>query len=743
MQEVRTPDEFIELLEPVPTDIVIPEATAEAVRQMRHGAAVMTAAHFNYEAAKADMDVIEITRLNLESGTRAVHEAVLAGTLTQAEADTLLKLHHHIGHASWHREQCFKTDPQTLADGGFKSLLAIAYDIAGQPRDATRAPRALRDFHGHIKEFFRFTSTDRPGVTTLTRTLIENYRDQEHSMHKTRRTLLQAKDPIVLSNLKTEEMQEMIDQVPHPSLVRTLAAYEILRFVRDLPVEMVELNPLVKILNYPSHRDAVASTLLNTFEHENDLFKDLVKELVEIAPQVEVRDELGILEARKREQLLSELIELLRFSFATFNSFGSVYSNKLVENKNRWHGVGQEAAASVEAAQRTMLDSLDLRPETMDREKLLVALALESWGVRLARSVTELFGSRLQAKTPLHDTVRYLERMEQEQQSSGRIEELSSLIEIFDQTYTVSAKQLRAMGGLGLRKRLEDWVEPGSQKALFLQEKAQAIAGLALQYAADPKKLQFLRRDLYDARIAWIELSTIKKGAIERNGLLSAVDTLLELYESATDPQLNDKSLQPLWNFASFIKAEVTADVQPAAEEPAVVAHAFDHAVASADTDEDVVSRLNREFYHREFIQAFPPGTTERDIITDLEKHAAEASEPHPIEWERISSLLELNRRLLDAGYAVALHRLRQSEWHPMPHYVLEITSNSDGTVAVVESPIYGNATYVVPSSDWRTIVEFSKKGAQEFGALPKVHAHGSTSEEHRQKLYHTVLGQL
>jgi len=63
--------------------------------------------------------------------------------------------------------------------------------------------------------------------------------------------------------------------------------------------------------------------------------------------------------------------------------------------------------------------------------------------------------------------------------------------------------------------------------------------------------------------------------------------------------------------------------------------------------------------------------------------------------------------------------------------------------VVVVESPIFGNATYVIPHAEWREIVVEKKEDAKVLGAIPRVHSNGKSIEEHRQKLFDTVVSNL
>ena len=227
-----------------------------------------------------------------------------------------------------------------------------------------------------------------------------------------------------------------------------------------------------------------------------------------------------------------------------------------------------------------------------------------------------------------------------------------------------------------------------------------------------------------------MDLAALKSGKSERGTLLRAIDTLTELHESATAAQLNDRALQPVWSLVELIN-QPESEI-PATKETEVVDRAKPRGLTEA--------QFESHFPHVEPIEAFPPEVSEQDIIDDFRAISDRNPEHHPIEWERISSFMILKQELQNAGHKVKALRLIQTDWHPLPHYVLEVSS-PQGTVAIIESPIYAHATYTIASGEWRAVVTSGDhKAVREYNKIgvrvtAKVHAAGKTAAHHRKKL--------
>jgi hypothetical protein len=291
-------------------------------------------------------------------------------------------------------------------------------------------------------------------------------------------------------------------------------------------------------------------------------------------------------------------------------------------------------------------------------------------------------------------------------------------IQEIDAQYTISARLLRKLGGLDLRRQLENWVEPGSNRTLFTQDEAQRLAGLAL-LSADSGQAQSLKRHETELSQLWSNIAFLSGGNVLRSGLVRTVDTLLEWHESATDKMLRDPSLEPIWRLAELLESTPPEQAPEKSEHP----------------------EINQAFEHIEFIEPFPPEVTANDIVTDLTART-NGYRGDAIEWERIYSLVELRAMLERQGHVVETHRLLQTAWHPLPHYVLEVLTPGDKVIAIVESPIYRHATYVIPHDNWRNIVKKSRKQVRdEHGGIPKVHSANATPEYHRNKLYKVITG--
>lgn len=389
-------------------------------------------------------------------------------------------------------------------------------------------------------------------------------------------------------------------------------------------------------------------------------------------------------------------------------------------------------------------------------ERLLGALAVENIldmfvaDSKNTSGLVVLNGDRSRyAPRQLHRAIESQVILEQAQSEEARVVEITvSMMEIVSR-YEISSKKLRSHeNGLALRHRVESLHESGNP--VFTEDASKQIASLALFRAELPN----LVPDIAELRNLWLELQGIKGRRVERSQLLARIDTLLELHDAASAKLLDDNSLVEVWKLAEYLKnpelelAEVPDNEESSPEEVLQEVQAVksskteDRTTQSRTAPASVADLIAEEFAHREPLQAFPPGTTERELREDFER-AKRRYMPVPIQWERIESLITLRLRLQERGYAVATHRLSNSRWHTLPHYVIEAVDIYDNRVVVVESPIFGNATYVIPHAEWREIVVEKKEDAKVLGAIPRVHRHGKSIEEHRHGLFDTVVAHL
>ncbi len=148
-----------------------------------------------------------------------------------------------------------------------------------------------------------------------------------------------------------------------------------------------------------------------------------------------------------------------------------------------------------------------------------------------------------------------------------------------------------------------------------------------------------------------------------------------------------------------------------------------------------------------EDIKVFPPSTGSGEITEDYIRNIDSKDLPQ-IEWERIQRLVELRNTFSNQGLEVKLMRTKHASWQVLPFFVLEVSlPGSQRSVALVESPVYGNATYVYREAadrlPWRDVVQLERKEARELGAEPAVHVDSNKLEIHFNKLWNRVISDL
>lgn len=372
-------------------------------------------------------------------------------------------------------------------------------------------------------------------------------------------------------------------------------------------------------------------------------------------------------------------------------------------------------------------------------QRVLGALAVEHWVADLATT----FGYDGDPKEliPLHEAILTASHEEDLRELQAAIAPLMERIEALegDKVFAVTSESIRNLGGgKQLKRSLEAWEESGSNRNLFNDNDAKKLAGIALgldQQTIDTDVFAQHVRELFDA---WADLAFLQGQHCKRSGLVRLFDTLREWHEAAPDKWLNQPQLKPVWSLAREIDKALAA---PEAE-----------ATAAQDEDSDDAPdplppawMIPQEFAHLEFIEPFPPGETNA-MVEDLVR-ISQGYHGAPVEWERIHSLIQLKTQLEQDGFRVESHRLMQTAWHSLPHYVLEVTAPNGSVVAIVESPIYGHATYLVPSGelgDWREIVGLSKEDVRALGrGIAKIHAAGASASEHRDKLRSSLIGMI
>jgi hypothetical protein len=148
-----------------------------------------------------------------------------------------------------------------------------------------------------------------------------------------------------------------------------------------------------------------------------------------------------------------------------------------------------------------------------------------------------------------------------------------------------------------------------------------------------------------------------------------------------------------------------------------------------------------------ENIKVFPPGASESEIIDDFATRIEENDLPN-IEWERIKRLIELRDKFVDQKLDVNFMRTQHASWQVLPFFILEAKlPDTTKSVVIVESPVYGNATYVYREAEnrpkWRDVVQLSRREARAFGATAMVHVDSKKLNKHFTKVWNKVISEL
>jgi hypothetical protein len=516
--------------------------------------------------------------------------------------------------------------------------------------------------------------------------------------------------------------QEAVDERPI-QLLQALVIIDMMGFAKGLPEEYLATLTNAQTGDVLEPHQLITLRLMSGL-HSSTVLTDEINLLFEDAP----RDGTGEL-VDEYAQYYSRVCELARawdLLAGARKAAGIIASTAQTRCAEGVLHIGQQSSHIRHrlgvAANKFLIEAGARFSANPSQESMVAALSAEKWvqAVFDRRIATDPMLAKGANKNymQLHSAIEKQVQAEQLAELKHHLDKQMARIQEIDAQYTISARLLRKLGGLDLRRQLENWVEPGSNRTLFTQDEAQRLAGLAL-LSADSGQAQSLKRHETELSQLWSNIAFLSGGNVLRSGLVRTVDTLLEWHESATDKMLRDPSLEPIWRLAELLESTPPEQAPEKSEHP----------------------EINQAFEHIEFIEPFPPEVTANDIVTDLTART-NGYRGDAIEWERIYSLVELRAMLERQGHVVETHRLLQTAWHPLPHYVLEVLTPGDKVIAIVESPIYRHATYVIPHDNWRNIVKKSRKQVRdEHGGIPKVHSANATPEDHRNKLYKVITG--
>ncbi len=319
-----------------------------------------------------------------------------------------------------------------------------------------------------------------------------------------------------------------------------------------------------------------------------------------------------------------------------------------------------------------------------------------------------------------------------------RLEEFQAL----DSVYTLSNSQLRHRHSelIPLAKKISDGLsehEPVSAETL------RAFTGLLLgvyrERTGQNASTELLANSYVEdaARLRELSFELEFLGQPVGSKLLNMMNLLDELIESGffEDPafeQFSDFIIEYLVALEGK-SAEASGTDEPEEDTPILPVPAPPvEAIRQADYED---------------IKVFPPGSNAGDVQEDYIRVIGEIDLPI-IEWGRITKLIELRDQFSNQDLEVSLIRTKHASWQVLPFFVLEVRlPEQPFAVAVVESPVYGNATYIYREArdrpEWREVVQLERHEAREFGAVPKVHIDGSRLDNHVVKVWNHVISDL
>jgi hypothetical protein len=341
---------------------------------------------------------------------------------------------------------------------------------------------------------------------------------------------------------------------------------------------------------------------------------------------------------------------------------------------------------------------------------------------------------------------RYLQR-KQEAELQWQIDGVNERLHTADSQYVLSNKRMRdrAPELIGLAKVLSDSIK---NNAPLTEHDARGLVGLMLgvywektgECASIEEVAQTYLADALHIRDMLTKLKSL--GGTGDSFLLRRLNLLDELIDSG---MFDNVGKHPEFEvFEDFILAYIIAKDGNTTSPPPESSPVKPEAKA-VDTPVVPVEAVGQAEY--EDIRVFPPSATATDVIHDYKGVVEEKSMPL-IEWERIVKLIEFRDQLAAQNLQVSLIRTKHASWQVLPFFVLEIKlPGRDKAVVVVESPVYGNATYIYREAEdrlkWRDLVQQGRPEAREWGAVPAVHVDSKKLDVHFEKLGHRVISEL
>lgn len=364
----------------------------------------------------------------------------------------------------------------------------------------------------------------------------------------------------------------------------------------------------------------------------------------------------------------------------------------------------------------------------------------------------EVMGSPIRDK--MAETITHIELAALEPEIAVRYELLAEI----DAPYELSNSQMRKRDAQIITdtKNLQELISKHDHPIPDEQVRALISLMRGLHYERTGKNAnnetlaETYLEDVRTAREFLLDLEYLGKPS--RSKLVDMIHLLDELIDAGAFDQLRNKpAFRDLDEFilAYLLVREPAPESEPVQDLIELLADeevGFDENPA-IEIDEQVfpIEALGQALY--EDIKVFPPGSTDREVSEDYRETIEERDLP-AIEWERITRLIQTRDKFVRDGLEVNFMRTKHASWQVLPFFILELKMpGTESSVAVIESPVYGNATYIYREGDdrkpWRDIVQKSRQDARKEGAVPMVHVDGTQLEKHFAKVWNRVISEL
>lgn len=402
-------------------------------------------------------------------------------------------------------------------------------------------------------------------------------------------------------------------------------------------------------------------------------------------------------------------------------------------------------------------DSYDgIREETLGAELLVIkhAVSIAEGFDRLNIRINTKLRNRLEVLSgpTIHGQ---FQSLEQSRAKASRMEAAKDLIKEFeaiDDQYILSNKKLRERcpGSPMLARQLSESISTAQP---LPENDARALVALMTgaywERTGEATPLDAVTRQyLHDAqRLRELSADLLALDQPQTSKLLKSINLLDELIDSGLFDDNSKKTMFKVYD-EFLLEYLVARDGYDQTLEPMVQPEVQDNIPNEATTDfgNDIPVETFRQA-QEEDIRVFPPGANAEEIKADFLKQTDESDIPN-IEWERITRLIELrnhcNAKLLDTK----LIRTKHASWQVLPFFILEVKIPQDAhAVAIVESPVYGNATYIYREAEdrlpWRDVVQLTRQDARELGATSAVHVDSNRLDLHFKKVWDRLLSEL